>query len=93
MFHGNAVLWKGMEKSGKNARIFPHLTHNTWKSQEKSLTFPHSHKTFSLRSWKCGKRLVLTKSEGLFFKPHLKVMPADSISFSHIPTISSYLFF
>jgi len=26
MFYGNAVLWKGMEKSGKNVRIFPHLT-------------------------------------------------------------------
>jgi hypothetical protein len=26
MFYGNAVSWKGMEKSGKRVRIFPHLT-------------------------------------------------------------------
>jgi hypothetical protein len=26
MFYGNAVSWKGVEKSGKSVRIFPHLT-------------------------------------------------------------------
>jgi hypothetical protein len=94
MFYGNAVLWKGMEKSRKSTWIFPHLTHNTWKSREKSPTFPHSHKTFSLRSLKCGKTKDLDSVDRTFsLKQRPKLQPAYKAVFFHIPTISGYFFF
>jgi hypothetical protein len=96
VFCGNAVLWKVMEKSGKSIRIFPQLTHNTWKSREKHPTFPHSdhHKTFSLRSLKCGKTRYLNSHPKDFSQiPNLPFRFAYQIVFFHIPTISGYFLF
>ena len=94
VFCGNAVLWKVMEKSGKSVRIFPQLTHNTWKSRQKRPTFPHSHKTFSLRSLKCGKTRYFTLHPKTFFQiPALPFRLAYQIMFFHIPTIFGYFLF
>lgn len=96
MFCGNAVLWKVMEKSGKSIRIFPQLTHNTWKSRKKRPTFPHSdhHKTFSLRSLKCGKTRYLNSHPKDFSQiPNLPFRFVYQIVFFHIPTISGYFLF
>lgn len=94
VFCGNGVLWKVMEKSGKNARIFPQLTHNTWKSREKRPTFPHFNKTYSLRSLKCGKtRYLNLVPTGFPPKPNHTFRAAYLIVFFHIPTISGYFLF
>lgn len=96
MFCGNAVLWKVMGKSGKSTRIFPQLTHNTWKSREKRPTFPHSdhHKTFSLRSLKCGKKRYLNSHPKDFTQIlNLPFRFAYQFVFFHIPTISGYFLF
>jgi hypothetical protein len=91
---GNAVLWKVMEKSGKSIRIFPQLTHNTWKSRRKRPTFPHSHKAFSLRSLKCGKTRHLNSKPTNFSQiPNLPSKRAYKIGFFHIPTIFGYFLF
>lgn len=93
---GNDVLWKVMEKSGKSIRIFPQLTHNTWKSRVKRPTFPHSdhHKAFSLRSLKCGKTRHLNSNLTDFSQiPNLPFRRAYQIVFFHIPTISGYFLF
>lgn len=94
VFCGNAVLWKVMEKSGKNIRIFPQLTHNTWKSREKRPTFPHYHKTFSLRSLKCGKTRYLNSKIKAFAKTLKRSLSVSTqLMFFHIPTISGYFYY
>jgi hypothetical protein len=94
VFCGNAVLWKVMEKSGKNIRIFPQLTHNTWKSREKRPTFPHYHKTFSLRSLKCGKTRYLNSEIKVFAKTlKWSLSVSTQLVFFHIPTISGYFYY
>jgi len=82
-------------KAWKNPVDFPTPYHNTWKSREKSSTFPHSHKTFSLRSLKCGKTNI-TYPEGiqlLLHRSYILLIEQVACVFPHSNNLRLLLFY